>query len=92
MRSGTVILALVVVVAALTVVYVRHQNRVTFVRLQTLHGERDALNVEFSQLLLEQATWSVHPLVEREAREKLDMLRPEPADIVMVRLDTLRRP
>jgi cell division protein FtsL len=85
-------LALLVVVAALAVVYVRHQNRVSFVRLQALHGERDELNVEFSQLLLEQATWSVQPLVEKQAREKLQMVRPDHADIVTVRLNTVRRP
>lgn len=72
-------------VSALAVVYAVHRNRVLFVELQELQQARDALNVEWGQLQLEQSTWSTHGRIEQVAREKLNMVRPDNADIVVIR-------
>ena len=46
---------------------------------------RDELNVEFSRLQLEQATWAESTLIDRTARERLGMVLPVADDIVVVR-------
>ena len=72
---------MVTVLSAAGVVYVRHQHRVVFVELQQALAERDRLNAEWSQLLLEQSTWSFHHMVEKNARRRLSMVVPEPGQI-----------
>jgi cell division protein FtsL len=87
MSRAAVVLIVVVMVSAIGVVYSRHLNRVWFVELQSLQAQRDRLNVEWGQLLLEQGTWSVHGRIEDVARQKLKMGMPTPADIVVVQVD-----
>ena len=82
MRSAVVVTALLLVVSAAFVVHVRHKNRLAFLELQGLQKQRDRLNVEWGQLLLEQATWSVHHLVEKKARTELEMVNPDQTQIV----------
>jgi cell division protein FtsL len=89
MNRGITILIVLVIVTALGVVHVRHKNRVRFVELQNLHTERDRLNVEWTQLLLEQATWSLHHVVDKEARTKLDMVMPPADEIVTLHIPGL---
>ncbi|MDH3376880.1 MAG: cell division protein FtsL [Gammaproteobacteria bacterium] len=87
MRSVVVVMALLLVVSATFVVHVRHKNRLAFLELQGLQKQRDRLNVEWGQLLLEQATWSVHHLVEKKARTELEMVNPDQTQIVTLALD-----
>jgi len=47
---------------------------------------RDRLNEEWGRLQLEQATWSLHSLVEQEARQELGMVTPGAQDIVVLQL------
>ena len=56
-----------------------------FVELSRLEKSRDELNIEFSRLQLEQATWAESNRVDQIARTRLGMKTPEPADIVVVR-------
>jgi cell division protein FtsL len=86
MRSVVVVMALLLVVSATFVVHVRHKNRLAFLELQGLQKQRDRLNVEWGQLLLEQATWSVHHLVEKKARTELEMVNPGQTQIVTLAL------
>jgi len=89
MNRGITILLVLVIVSALGVVHIRHQNRVRFVELQNLQTERDQLNVEWTQLLLEQATWSLHHVVDKEARTKLGMTTPSVDETVTLRVPAL---
>lgn len=79
------ILLLAVIVSAIAVVWARHQGRVSFVELSQLQNQRDALNVEFGRLELEQATWAAPGRIEQIARGQLGMVNPAPAQIEMVR-------
>lgn len=81
MRKLLVLGMLATVLSAAGVVYVRHQHRVVFVEHQKALAERDRLNAEWSQLLLEQSTWSFHHMVEKKARRRLSMLVPAPEQI-----------
>ncbi|MGA7296754.1 MAG: cell division protein FtsL [Rhodanobacteraceae bacterium] len=78
--SLTVLLALVLA-SAIGLVWMRHQNRVLFVKLAGLQKQRDALNVEFGRQEIEQATWAEPSRIERIARTKLGMIDP-PADSI----------
>ena len=89
MNRGITILLVLVIVSALGVVHIRHQNRVRFVELQNLQTQRDRLNIEWTQLLLEQATWSLHHVVDKEARKQLDMVTPSVEEIVTLRVPAL---
>ncbi len=78
------VLWLLVFASAVGVVLVRHEARTLFTELERLSAERDRLNIEWSQLQLEQSAWSNHGFVERVASERLDMTLPQPADIRIV--------
>ncbi len=71
---------------ALAVVHIRQQNRLTFLELQALQAERDRLNVEWGQLLLERGTWGNHQVVEQKARSELRMTVPSEDQSVSVAL------
>ena len=53
MRSRVMLFLAALMVSAIGVVQLKHENRLRFVELQQLQAQRDALNVEWGQLLLE---------------------------------------
>ncbi|MBE2211534.1 MAG: cell division protein FtsL [Xanthomonadaceae bacterium] len=73
------------IASAVGVVVARHKHRQLFVELNGLEKARDELNVEFSRLQLEQATWAESTLIDRTARERLGMVLPKADEIVVVR-------
>ena len=75
---------MILVASALAVVEVRHQSRTAFMQVNELQAERDRLNDEWGQLLLEQGAFAELSLVEETAREKLEMYRPGPDRIVHI--------
>ncbi|MBS1269110.1 MAG: Cell division protein FtsL [Gammaproteobacteria bacterium] len=77
MRNAMVVLAVLVVLSSFTAIFVRHQHRLTFNALQFQQQQRDSLNTEWHQLLLEQSTWSFRHFVEKKARDRLDMVFPK---------------
>jgi cell division protein FtsL len=52
--------------------------------LQEARHYRDELNIEWRKLILEESTWSVHDLVERNARRKLGMIVPKPDQVLVL--------
>ncbi|RDS85192.1 cell division protein FtsL [Dyella psychrodurans] len=81
---GLLILLTAVMVSAIAVVWTRHESRVLFVQFTQLQSQRDALNIEYGQLELEQATWAEPRRIDDEARTKLGMFMPRPQDIRLV--------
>lgn len=79
-----IVLGLAIVVSAIALVYVRHENRVLFREYAHALNVRDKLKVEWGRLQLELATWSENGRIERLAHQKLDMHRPPPDEIVVV--------
>ncbi|NCF26089.1 MAG: cell division protein FtsL [Gammaproteobacteria bacterium] len=79
------LLAVALFVSALATVYVQHHRRMQFVELRKLERERDAMQVEWGQLKLEQSTWATHERIERLALEKLDLHMPPAAEVVLVK-------
>lgn len=74
MRAAMLALLLLAVMAtAVDVALTRHDSRRMFAELQKLRQARMALDREWGQLLLEQATEGTHGRVEKIAREQLGM-------------------
>ena len=83
--GSLLLLLLAVIVSAIAVVWARHESRELFVQLTELQAQRDALNIEFGQLELEQATWAEPGRIESLARQQLGMVNPPPADVRLIR-------
>lgn len=77
------ILLAALVASAVAIVVLRHESRQLFAALQEAERERDQVRVEWSRLQLEQAWLADSGRVEREARETLDMRRPEEVQILV---------
>jgi cell division protein FtsL len=71
-------------VSAIAVVWSRHETRSLFIQLQGLNAERDALDIEWGQLKLEQSAWATHGRVEQTARVNLKMVIPRPDEVRIV--------
>lgn len=85
LRGFSLLLLLVLVaVTAMAVVLAHHHHRQAFIALTAAERERDALNVEFGRLQIEQATWSETNRIEQIAVEKLGMKFPEGDEVVVV--------
>ncbi|MCW8904366.1 MULTISPECIES: cell division protein FtsL [Sedimenticola] len=67
------------------VVYSKYATRKQFVALQMLRAERDAIEVEWGRLQLEQSTWATHARVEKIARKRLKMHIPTAEEVVVVK-------
>jgi cell division protein FtsL len=79
------LLLLVVLVSAICVVFSKHQGRKLFVELQSLENERDAMDVEWGQLQLEQSTLTTQGQVEVAARDRLGMVVLSADNMVIVK-------
>ena len=84
MMLGLPVLWLAVLASAIAVTRARHEARTLFVQLEQLSAERDRLNIEWSQLQLEQSAWSNHGFVERVASDRLRMTLPRPDEVRIV--------
>lgn len=78
------VLLLAVIASSIAVVWARHQDRAAFVQLSKLQNQRDALNVEFGRLELEQATSASPSRIEQIARGQLGMISPPAASVEMI--------
>ena len=85
LRFMVLLLLALDIATAVGVVMARHRHRQLFVELNRLEKTRDELNVDFSRLQLEQATWAESTLIDRTARERLGMVLPKADEIVVVR-------
>ena len=85
MRSAVLTCTVLVAISALGVVWLRHAHRLTYVALQQAQEQRDQLNIEWGQLLLEQSTWAMHHRVEVEESKRLGMVFPQPDQITVLR-------
>ncbi len=84
--SRTVVALLVVAcfASALGAIYTVHESRAAFSELQAAYAERDAMNIEWGRLQIEEAAWSTHARIERIATTQLRMRLPQPDEVVVV--------
>lgn len=79
-----IVFAIVCVLSAFALVYTKHESRKLFVELEELTDVRDALNIEWGQLQIEQSTWAQHARIEHVAAEDLSLVRPEATEIFVI--------
>ena len=86
MKRGHVILLLVCALAVIAsgVVYAKYPSRKHFVDLQSLRGQRDAIDIEWGRLQLEQGTLSTHWRIENIARKRLEMHMPSADEVIVI--------
>ena len=83
---GVIVLVCLMLISAFAVVYIKNVERHMFNELQLLEQERDAYEVEWGQLLLEQSTLATPSQVQTTALNNLGMVVPDPSRIVMIEL------
>ncbi|MEA3640207.1 MAG: cell division protein FtsL [Lamprobacter sp.] len=85
---GLASLGLSVIATATAVVYVKYQTRIEFVDLQAVRAARDALDVEWGRLRIEEAAMGTQTRVERRARQSLKMHLPRTGELRIVEVKT----
>ena len=65
------------------VIYAKQSKRLLHAKIPSLYAVRDRLQVEWSQLLLEQGTWQADARVEKIARDKLGMVVPDKVNVII---------
>ncbi len=84
MKKLDIMLALALIVSALTLVNVQHRARTVFVELEALKKEAGELDVEWGKLRLEQSTLTSHARVEALAKTQLGLVTPSLDKILML--------
>jgi cell division protein FtsL len=79
------LLLLATIATAMGSAFARHESRKLFIQLQRLEAERDAMNIEWGQLQLEQSTHTTHGKVEDAARKRLGMEIPGSDQVEILR-------
>ena len=87
LSRAIVVLSCAVLAAATAVIHTRHSSRLMFAQLQELKAERDALDIEWGKLLLEEGAWAQHRRIEQTARTRLGMALPLPEQIAIIYAD-----
>jgi len=83
---SALLLGVAVVASATSVVYVKYLTRIEFVDLQAVRAARDALDVEWGRLRIEEAAIATHSRVERTARNALQMHLPRAGELRVVKV------
>ena len=77
-------LLIAVILSALSVIYLTNKTRDFNIQLQQAQQQQEQLDMEWSQLLLEQSTWQSQSHVIEIATNALGMLVPEDKHYVLV--------
>ncbi|MFC4700295.1 cell division protein FtsL [Glaciecola siphonariae] len=75
-----------VIGSALAVVVSTHKNRQLIIAQEQLVQQKDALDIEWRHLIIEETALTEHNRIERLVEEKLNMRRPTQADEKLVRV------
>ena len=84
-RMTAALIVITLVSSAVAVAYSVHKSRIYLNDLQRLETQRDQLETEWSQLLLEQHSWGSYGRIGKLATDQLQMRNPAPSEIIMVR-------
>lgn len=78
------ILAIACLASAFAIIYSKDLNRRLFIQLQQAQQVQAQSQTNWGKLLLEESTWSSPARVQTIARDRLNMVMPNPSDIVLV--------
>lgn len=82
----TYFLLMLVIASAFSVIYFTHMNRQTTSELEVLLTQRDELDIEWRNLIIEQNSLSEHSEIESKAEKELGMQRPTVNSEVIIKL------
>jgi cell division protein FtsL len=82
---AVLLLAAGVTASGVWVTAAKHRARQLFVELEELNREQDRLQIDWSNLQIEQSTFATHPRIEALARERLHLTTPGDEQLVVVR-------
>lgn len=82
----TYFLLILVVASAFSVIYFTHMNRQTTSELEVLLTQRDKLDIEWRNLIIEQNSLSEHSAIETKAQKQLNMQRPTISSEIIIKL------
>lgn len=82
----TYFLLVLVVTSAFSVIYFTHLNRQTTSELEVLLTQRDELDIEWRNLIIEQNSLSEHSAIETKAEKQLNMQRPTVNSEIIIKL------
>ncbi|GIU03540.1 cell division protein FtsL [Shewanella morhuae] len=86
LHKWILLLALLVLCNAVAVVYGSHTTRQLTTQWDQLLQERDRLDIEWRNLLLEEQSQTEHSRITRIASKELNMSRPLPSEEVVVKV------
>ncbi|MFO7190186.1 MAG: cell division protein FtsL [Pseudomonadota bacterium] len=86
MARLNLLLLAVLTLCALGLVTSQHKARKLVIAHEREQARAHLIDIEWGQLQLEQSTWGTHQRIERLARERLQMDRPAPHRVQVVRL------
>ena len=81
-----VLLFLIAIASAMSVILSTHHNRQQIIALEQLMREKDDLDVEWRNLVLEQRALTEHNRIEAMVQKELNMHRPTVEDEVVVKV------
>ncbi|MBP9722023.1 MAG: cell division protein FtsL [Gammaproteobacteria bacterium] len=82
----TLLLLLSNFIVSMSVIYVRHINRINMAELQRLVAEQNSLYQEWTQLLLEQSTLTSYNRVDSIASKELSMRAPNWDETTLIKI------
>lgn len=85
-HKARVLLFILVVISGMAVILSTHHNRQQIIALEELMREKDELDVEWRNLVLEQRALTEHNRIETMVLKELDMYRSSVDDEVVVRV------
>ncbi len=83
-HKWVLLLAAIVIGNAITIVYTSYVSRKYISQLDQMLQQRDRLDIEWRNLLLEEQSQSEHSRITRIASKQLDMSRPLPKEEIVV--------
>lgn len=83
-QIAVLVLALAVLVSALSIIYVTHVNRILYASYQHNLAEQNRLHIERGQLLLERGTWMMQARIQQIAEKNLGMVVPSHRSVVII--------
>lgn len=80
------LLLMIVFATAISVIFITHSTRAAITTKNEVLNNRDKLDTEWRNLLLEETAQSEHSRIQDIATEKLNMIRPDATKEVIVEL------
>ena len=85
-----ILLVLLNTSSAIGVIFIKNQNRALSIEMQKLKSAERKLNMEHSQLLLEQSAWMAQDRISSKAKTDFNMHAIKPEDMKIIKLKNQR--